>query len=426
MTPLPPPTAEELRQRALDLHHRLRGKLAVVAKEPVTGPADLALLYTPGVAEPCRAIAAHPESVYDYTGKGNLVAVVSDGTAVLGLGDIGPEAGLPVMEGKALLFKEFAGIDAVPLVLATKDTASIIATVKAIAPSFGGINLEDISAPRCFEIEKALQEALDIPVFHDDQHGTAVVVLAALTNAVARVAKSFSGLRVVVNGAGAAGTAIARLLVAAGVAEVVVCDRHGILRDGDPALNPAMADLATITNPRGLSGSLGEALVGADVFVGVSAPRALTQDHIRSMAPGSLVFAMANPEPEIYPHEALAAGAALVATGRSDFPHQINNVLAFPGIFRGALVVRARRITEGMKLAAARAIAALAGSGPEGPDAIVPSAFHPRLAFEVARGVALAALEAGVAQKVLSPQELDAELHRALGACGPEAPRVGP
>lgn len=397
------------------MHLRLRGKLAVVAKEPVTGPADLALLYTPGVAEPCRAIAANPDTVYDYTGKGNLVAVVSDGTAVLGLGDIGPEAGLPVMEGKALLFREFAGIDAVPLVLGTKDPEAIVATVRAFAPSFGGINLEDISAPRCFAIENALQDALDIPVFHDDQHGTAVVVLAALTNAAHRVGKEFCRLRVVVNGAGAAGTAIARLLVAAGVAEVVVCDRHGIVRSGDPVLNEAMADLAAITNPRGLAGHLADALVGADVFVGVSAPRVLTADHIRSMAPRCLVFAMANPEPEILPHEALAAGAALVATGRSDFPHQINNVLAFPGIFRGALVVRARRITEAMKLAAARAIAALAGTGPEGPDSIVPSAFHPQLAREVARGVALAAVEGGVARRVLGPRDLEDELDRTLG-----------
>jgi malate dehydrogenase (oxaloacetate-decarboxylating) len=418
MASLLPPTAAEQRQKALDVHRRLTGKLSVVSKEPVTGPADLALLYTPGVAEPCREIAAHPETVYEYTGKGNLVAVISDGTAVLGLGDIGPEAGLPVMEGKALLFKEFAGIDAFPLVLGTKDPAAIIAIITALAPSFGGINLEDISAPRCFEIEKALQEALDIPVFHDDQHGTAVVVLAALTNAAKKVGKDFYGLKVVVNGAGAAGTAITRLLLASGLKDIVVCDRAGVLLSGDPALNPAMAALAAVTNPRKVSGSLSDALVGADVFIGVSAPKALTGDHVRSMAPKALVFAMANPEPEISPKEALAAGAALVATGRSDFPNQINNVLAFPGIFRGALVVRARKITEGMKLAASRAIAALAGSGPEGPDAIVPSAFHRELAFQVAFAVATAAVVEGVAGLPLDRSALIQAVQRGLLEAG--------
>lgn len=396
MPSLLPPTADDLKKRALDLHRRLKGKLTVVSKEPVSGPADLSLLYTPGVAEPCREIAARPEAVFEYTGKGNLVAVVSDGTAVLGLGDIGPEAGLPVMEGKALLFKEFAGIDAVPIVLGTKVPSEIIAAVRAMAPSFGGINLEDIAAPRCFEVEQALQD-LGIPVFHDDQHGTAVVVLAALTNAAKKVGKEFSSLKVVVNGAGAAGTAISRLLLAAGIADLTVCDRAGALVAGDPALNAAMADLAAVTNPRRLTGDLAAALAGADVFIGVSAPRLLTAAHIRSMAPGALVFAMANPDPEILPREALAAGAALVATGRSDFPNQINNVLAFPGIFRGALAVRARRVTEGMKLAAARAIAALAGTGPEGPDAIIPSAFHRELAFQVAFAVAQAAQTDGVA-----------------------------
>ena len=413
-----PPTAADLRQKALDLHRHLGGKLTIVSKEPVSGPADLSLLYTPGVAEPCREIAQRPEAVYEYTGKGNLVAVISDGTAVLGLGDIGPEAGLPVMEGKALLFKEFAGIDAVPLVLGTKDPAAIIATVKALAPSFGGINLEDISAPRCFEVEQALQAALDIPVFHDDQHGTAVVVLAALTNAAKKVGKEFASLRVVVNGAGAAGTAISRLLVAGGVKDLTVCDRAGILKSGDPSLNSAMTDLASITNPRGLSGPLGVALAGADVFIGVSAPRLLTAEHIRSMATGAVVFAMANPDPEILPHEALAAGAVLVATGRSDFPNQINNVLAFPGIFRGALAVRAKKITEGMKLAAAQAIAALAGTGPEGPDAIVPSAFHRELAFQVALAVGSAAVREGVAVLNLGRSDLIRTIQRGLVEAG--------
>jgi malate dehydrogenase (oxaloacetate-decarboxylating) len=417
------PHAAELRQRSLDLHRRLGGKVSLVAKEPVAGPADLALLYTPGVAEPCLEIHERPEAVWEYTGKGNLVAVATDGSAVLGLGDIGAEAGLPVMEGKALLFKEFAGVDAVPILLDTRDVASIVATLTAIAPTFGGINLEDIAAPRCFEIETALQAAVSIPVFHDDQHGTAVVVLAGLTNAAAKVGKEFASLKVVVNGAGAAGTAISRLLVAAGIHDVTVCDRAGILRAGDPDLNAPMASLAAVTNPRRLTGNLAAALAGADAFVGVSAPRVLTGDHVRLMAPRALVFAMANPEPEIQPSEALAAGAALVATGRSDFPNQINNVLAFPGIFRGALTVRARRITEGMKLAAARAIARLAGTGPEGPDAIVPSPFHRELTFQVALAVALAAVADGVAALTLDRSAIiqgvqaglvEAGAHRAL------------
>jgi len=390
----------------------------VVSKEPLGGHGDLALLYTPGVAEPCQEIAARPDAVYEYTGKGNLVAVVSDGSAVLGLGNIGPEAGLPVMEGKALLFKEFAGIDAVPLVLGTQDVQAIVAAVTAVAPSFGGINLEDIAAPRCFEIETALQAALPIPVFHDDQHGTAIVVLAALTNAARKVGKALTGLKVVVNGAGAAGTAISRLLVTAGISDVLVCDRAGILKAGDPTLSPAMASLAAVTNPRGLVGDLQVALTGADAFVGVSAPRVLTRDHIAGMAPSAIVFAMANPEPEIFPKEALAAGAAVVATGRSDFPNQINNVLAFPGVFRGALSVRARRITEGMNLAAAQAIAGLAGSGPEGPEAIVPSAFHRELTFQVALAVALAAVADGVAGLVLERSAIVQSIQHGLVEAG--------
>lgn len=413
-----PPTASELRQRALDLHRRLGGKLSIVSKEPVNGPNDLSLLYTPGVAQPCLEIAAHPEAVFEYTGKGNFVAVVSDGSAVLGLGNIGPEAGLPVMEGKSLLFKEFAGIDSVPLVLGTQDVASIVAAVTALGPSFAGINLEDISAPRCFEVEEALQAALPIPVFHDDQHGTAIVVMAALTNAAKRVGKSFASLKVVVNGAGAAGTAISRLLLSSGIVDLVVCDRHGILKAGDPSLNPAMASLASVTNPRDLSGDLSAALAGADVFIGVSAPRILTPAHVRSMASSAIIFAMANPDPEILPHEALSAGAAIVATGRSDYPNQINNVLAFPGVFRGALTVRAARITEGMKLAAARAIAALAGSGPEGPGAIVPSAFHRELTFQVALEVALSAINDGVANLVLDRSNIIQVIQKGLVEAG--------
>ncbi len=413
-----------LQQRALDLHRRLAGKLAIVAKEGLDDPASLALQYTPGVAEPCLAIAARPDDVYTYTGKGNLVAVISDGSAVLGLGNIGPLAGLPVMEGKALLFREFAGIDAVPLVLATQDSQAIIATVKAVAPSFGGINLEDIASPRCFEIERALEQALDIPVFHDDQHGTAIVVLAGLLNAARHVGKEWSTLKVVVNGAGAAGTAIVRMLLEAGLSHVTVVDRTGILHRDDTTLNAAMAELARLTNPDGRTGPLLRALEGADAVIGVSVARAFTATHIKAMANKAIVFAMANPQPEILPDEALAAGAALVATGRSDYPHQINNVLAFPGLFRGALDVRASRITPAMKLAAARAIAALAGTGPEGPESIIPSPFHPELAFQVALAVATAALADGVARNPLEPPALIQKLRAGLSGAGARvAPR---
>ncbi len=407
-----------LPQKALDLHRRLAGKLSVVAKEGLDSPDSLALQYTPGVAEPCLAIAADANEVYTYTGKGNLVAVVSDGSAVLGLGNIGPLAGLPVMEGKALLFREFAGIDAVPLVLSTQDSLAIIEAVKAVAPSFGGINLEDIASPRCFEIERALEAALDIPVFHDDQHGTAIVVLAGLLNAARQLGKDPAALRVVVNGAGAAGTAIVNMLLEAGVGHVTVCDRTGILHRDDKSLNASMAELAQRTNPEGRTGNLLRALEGAEAVIGVSAARSFTPAHIRAMRPQAIVFAMANPEPEIRPDEALAAGAALVATGRSDFPHQINNVLAFPGLFRGALDVRASRITPAMKLAASRAIATLAGTGPEGPGSIVPSPFHPELAFEVARAVALAAMADGVARDPLDPDALVRRLRKNLLGAG--------
>ncbi|MEI8094776.1 MAG: NADP-dependent malic enzyme [Spirochaetales bacterium] len=401
---------------ALNLHRRLAGKLSIVAKEPLTHPSDLALQYTPGVAEPCLAIAADPESVYEYTGRGNLVAVISDGSAVLGLGNIGPLAGLPVMEGKALLFREFAGIDAVPLVLGTQDSAQIIATVTALAPSFGGVNLEDIASPRCFEIEKALQAALDIPVFHDDQHGTAIVVLAGLMGAAKKVGKDWARLRVVINGAGAAGTAIAGMLLEAGLTQVTVCDKAGALVRGDAGLSPAMAELATRTNPECRPGDLLASLAGADVFVGVSAARLLTSAHVKAMAPGAIVFALANPEPEILPTDALAAGAAVAASGRSDFPNQINNVLAFPGLFRGALDVRAPRISAGMKVAAAKAIASLAGTGPEGSDSIIASPFHPELAFTVAKAVAEAAVDEGIARRPLRGQVLTAEIRRRLSS----------
>lgn len=401
-------------QKALHLHAELRGKLNVQAKAPIAGPSDLALLYTPGVAAPCREIAADKAQVYRYTGKGNLVAVVTDGSAVLGLGNIGPEAGLPVMEGKALLFKEFGGVDAVPICLDTQDSAEIIQAVRWLAPGFGGINLEDIAAPRCFEIEAALRDLVDIPVFHDDQHGTAIVVLSGLINALKLTGRPVASTRVVINGAGSAGTAICRILQAHGFADITVCDRHGILLAGDPALNPAMADLAQTTNPRRLRGSLAEALAGADVFVGVSAPKMLTGALVKTMAARPIVFAMANPEPEIFPDEALAAGAAVVATGRSDFPNQINNVLAFPGIFRGALDVRARTVNAEMKLAAALALAELVDESDRAAGRIIPGAFDPRVALAVALATAKAAQATGVAQAPLPVAELEAVLRSHL------------
>lgn len=408
----------EISQRSLILHGELRGKLSVVPKVPLKKAEDLALLYTPGVAEPCRKIAENPESVYTYTGKGNLVAVISDGSAVLGLGNIGPEAGLPVMEGKSLLFKEFGGVDSIPLVLGTQDPEELIRVIQLLAPGLGGINLEDISAPRCFQVEAALKKVLGIPVFHDDQHGTAIVVLAGLINACRKVGKEFKNLRVVVNGAGAAGTAISRILVSAGISDVTVCDRHGILHRDDSNLNWAMADLAAVTNPRGLKGLLAEALTGADVFIGVSAPRLLTQAMVKQMAPMSIIFAMANPDPEILPDEALAAGAAVVATGRSDFPNQVNNVLAFPGIFRGALDVRARDINEAMKNAAAQAIAALVTPQELAQGVIIPQAFHPQLAFRVAMATAQAAMASGTAGIQWKTSELESLIKKNLSHAG--------
>lgn len=401
-------------RRALDLHTALRGKVSVEAKGGALGPAELALLYSPGVGAACQAVVSDPAAVWTLTGRGNRVAVVSDGSAVLGLGNIGPAAGLPVMEGKALLFRAFAGLDAFPLVVDTQDPDALVALVRALAPSFGGINLEDIAAPRCFEIEERLQALLDIPVFHDDQHGTAVAVLAALTGASRRFNRPLTGLRVVVNGAGAAGTAVSRLLLQAGLARVTVCDRQGILAPGLGQLNPAMEALAVLTNPEGRSGGLATALENADVFIGVSAAGALTPSLIGRMAPRPLIFALANPEPEIRPDLALAAGAQLVATGRSDFPHQINNLLVFPGLFRGALAVRARRVTLGMKLAAAEAVASLAGPGSADPQSIVPSVFHPDLAFRVAFAVARAAQADGVAGLNPDPADLQAQLRGVL------------
>ena len=371
------------------------GKLEIVPRTPLRTRRDLALAYTPGVADVSRAIAADPGLLDVYTGRGNTVAVVSDGTAVLGLGDIGPGGALPVMEGKALLFKHFANIDAVPICLDTTDPDEIVDTVARLAPTFGGINLEDISAPRCFEIERRLQDRLDLPVFHDDQHGTAVVVLAAIRNAALVVGKRLGGLRVVVGGAGAAGVAIAAILRRAGVADVVVCDRGGVVETGRTGLTPVKRELALASNPRGVRGGLAEAMRGADVYVGVSGGT-VPEAAVASMAPDSVVFALANPDPEVHPDLA-ARHAAVVGTGRSDFPNQINNVLAFPGIFRGALDVRATRITEGMKLAAALAIAQ-AVDHPSAAE-VVPSVFDQRVVLAVAEAVSITARTEGVARR---------------------------
>ena len=383
---------------SLELHAAHHGKISVESKVPLETRDDLSTAYTPGVAQPCLAIAEDPAAAYTYTAKGNAVAVVSDGSAVLGLGNIGAAAAAPVMEGKSVLFKRFGGVDAYPICLDTQDTEEIIKCVKAIAPVFGGINLEDISSPRCFEIEQRLEAELDIPVFHDDQHGTAIVVTAALMNALRLTGRNIADVRVVLNGPGAAGTAITKMLMVAGVRDIICCDRTGALVPGRAKLDAHKAELAEITNPRRFSGTLAEALVGADVFVGVSAANALSQDMVREMAPNPIVFAMANPVPEIMYEDALAAGAAVVGTGRSDTPNQINNVLAFPGIFRGALDARARNITPEMKLAAARAIAGLVTDAELRADYIVPGALDPRVAPAVAAAVTEAARTAGVAR----------------------------
>ncbi|MET9439320.1 NADP-dependent malic enzyme [Streptomyces sp. NPDC006610] len=372
------------------------GKMAVQATVPVRDKDDLSLAYTPGVAKVCTAIAEQPDLVHDYTWKSSVVAVVTDGTAVLGLGDIGPEASLPVMEGKAILFKQFGGVDAVPIALACTDVDEIIETVVRLAPSFGGVNLEDISAPRCFEIERRLQERLDIPVFHDDQHGTAVVTLAALRNAARLSGRGLADLRAVISGAGAAGVAIARMLVEAGVGDVAVADRKGVVSADRDDLTPVKRELASFTNRAGLTGSLEAALAGADVFIGVSGGT-VPEAAVASMAEGAFVFAMANPNPEVHP-EVAHKYAAVVATGRSDFPNQINNVLAFPGIFAGALQVRASRITEGMKLAAAEALAGVVGDD-LAADYVIPSPFDERVAPAVTAAVAAAARAEGVARR---------------------------
>ena len=381
---------------SLKMHEEHKGKVEVVSKVAVKNRDDLSTAYTPGVAEPCRKIRDNKADVYKYTCKGNMVAVVSDGTAVLGLGDIGPEAAIPVMEGKSILFKEFGGVDAFPICLDTKDVDEIVETVKRIAPVFGGINLEDISAPRCFEIEKRLKEELDIPVFHDDQHGTAIVVSAGLINALKLVGKPFAEANVVINGAGSAGISICKLLLQLGIGNVVLVDRQGALCPGQDWMNPAQAEMAEITKKDSQTGFLAEIMTGKDVFVGVSAPNIVTAEMIASMAADPIVFAMANPTPEIMPEEAAKGGVRVMATGRSDYPNQINNVLVFPGIFRGALDAKATGITEEMKMAAAKAIASIVTDDELKEDYIIPGAFDERVAKVVAKAVADEAIKLGI------------------------------
>ena len=374
-------------EKALMMHEKWNGKLETVSKTPVKSREDLAIAYTPGVAEPCKVIAQDKEAAYKYTMKANTVAVVSDGSAVLGLGNIGPHAAMPVMEGKAVLFKEFGGVNAVPICLDTQDTEEIIKAVTWLAPAFGGINLEDISAPRCFEIEERLKATLDIPVFHDDQHGTAIVVLAGIINGLKVVGKKKEKCKVVVNGAGSAGVAITKLLLTYGFPNIIMCDKVGIISKSTEGLNWMQQKMTEVTNPNNETGTLADALKGADIFVGVSAPNIVTPEMVASMNRDSILFAMANPVPEIMPDAAKAAGARVVGTGRSDFPNQVNNVVAFPGIFRGALEGRATQITEEMKLAAAEAIASLVPEDELNEDNIMPEAFNPKVAELVAEAV---------------------------------------
>ncbi len=388
------------KELAIAKHTEWQGKIEVITRAPVGTKEDLAIAYTPGVAAPCLEISDNVDLSYKYTRRHNLVAVVTDGTAVLGLGDIGPEAGMPVMEGKCALFKAFGDVDAFPLCIRSKDVDEIVKTVKLLAGSFGGVNLEDISAPRCFEIEKRLKEdpEVDIPIFHDDQHGTAVITLAGMINALKLTGKHIDDISVVVNGAGAAAIAITKLLISRGLKDVVLCDRKGAIYEGRDGLNPAKEEMAKVTNQKGKKGSLSDVIKGADVFIGVSAPGVLTAEMVATMNPNPIVFACANPTPEIMPDEAKKAGVAVMATGRSDFPNQVNNVLAFPGIFRGALDVRASDINDAMKLAAADAIASLVSDEELTAEHILPDAFDPRVGKTVAAAVAKAAKDSGVAR----------------------------
>ena len=387
----------DFNKAALEMHETHHGKVGIVSKVEVKTRDDLSTAYTPGVAEPCRKIRENPDDVYKYTFKGNMVAVVSNGTAVLGLGDIGPEAGMPVMEGKCALFKEFGGVDAFPICVDTKDVDKLVETIALISKSFGGINLEDIAAPRCFEVERRLKEVCDIPVFHDDQHGTAIVVAAALLNAMRVTGKQMGQMKIVINGAGAAGIAIGKLLISMGFGNIVMCDINGIICEGDEGLNAGQEEISHISNRNHEHGALADALRGADAFVGVSRPNLVTAEMVSTMKDG-IVFAMANPTPEIMPDEAKRGGAAVVGTGRSDFPNQINNVMVFPGIFKGTLAVRAREITEGMKIRAARALAALVTDEQLSADYILPSALDKSVADTVAHAVAQEAREQGIAR----------------------------
>lgn len=396
-----------LREEALHMHRINKGKLESKSKVPVRNAKDLSLAYSPGVAEPCKDIYEKPESVYEYTMKGNMVAVVTDGTAVLGLGNIGPEAALPVMEGKAVLFKSFAGVDAFPICLNTTDVEKIIETVKLLEPTFGGVNLEDIAAPNCFVIEERLKKEANIPVFHDDQHGTAIVTAAGLVNALKLIGKKISEIKVVANGAGAAGIAIIKLLHSYGVRDIIMCDTKGAIYEGRPqGMNNVKAEVAKFTNRENHTGSLADVIKGADVFIGVSVEGALTEEMVASMNKDSIIFAMANPTPEIMPDIAKKAGARVVGTGRSDFPNQVNNVLAFPGIFRGALDVRATHINEEMKVAAVEAIASLITESELNEDYVIPAPFDPRVAPAVAAAVAKAAMETGVARIKVDPEDV--------------------
>lgn len=396
-----------IREQSLQLHREKQGKLLVSSKVPLRDANDLSLAYSPGVAEPCREIHQEKEKVYDYTMKGNLVGVVSDGTAVLGLGNIGPHAAMPVMEGKAVLFKAFAGVDAFPICVDTTDVDKIVETVKLLEPTFGGINLEDIAAPACFAIEERLKEELSIPVFHDDQHGTAIVTAAGLINALKVVDKQLSEIRVVINGAGAAGISIVKLLLQLGVKDIILCDSKGAIYQGRPhGMNAIKEDIANITNRSQLQGDLAAAMVDSDVFIGVSVAGVVSEDMVKSMKRDPIIFAMANPDPEIMPDVAIAAGAKVVGTGRSDYPNQVNNVLAFPGIFRGALDVRATQINEEMKVAAAYAIANLIADYELRADYVIPAPFDVRVAPQVAREVAIAAMKTGVALVEQDPDQI--------------------
>ncbi len=409
-----------LREEALHMHRVHQGKLETVSKVKVENAKDLSLAYSPGVAEPCKVIYDDKSKVYEYTMKGNMVAVVTDGTAVLGLGNIGPEASLPVMEGKAVLFKSFAGVDAFPIALNTNDVDKIVETVKLMEPTFGGVNLEDIAAPNCFIIEERLKKETNIPVFHDDQHGTAIVTVAGLVNALKLVGKKMSDIKVVANGAGAAGIAIIKLLYRYGVRDMIMCDTKGAIFEGRSiGMNPVKNEVAKYTNKNRVEGSLAEVIQDADVFIGVSAEGALTEEMVRSMNKDAIIFAMANPNPEIMPDMAKAAGAAVVGTGRSDFPNQVNNVLAFPGIFRGALDVHATQINEEMKVAAVQAIAELVSEEELNANYIIPAPFDARVAPQVAAYVAKSAMETGVARRQVDPQEI-AERTRNLAIIGKE------